>query len=142
MLLASMILKAKGNEVLKIDQESTVVEALQIMAEKNIGALLVTENKRPVGIFSERDFVREVARDQCLMLSQPVKTYMTRELYCVSPSSSIDECMAIMTNKHVRHLPVWDGKTLVGILSIGDVVKNLIEDKNLLIDNLERFIFG
>lgn len=142
MILVSVLLKAKGNEVVSVTPDAMVSEALQLMAEKNIGAIMVLDKGKPVGIFSERDFVREVSRDQCITLKMPVETYMTKELYCVSPSSTIDECMAVMTNKHIRHLPVMQGDNLVGIISIGDVVKNMIEDKNLLIDNLEGYIFG
>lgn len=142
MILVSMILKAKGSEVVTVTPDALVAEALQLMAEKNIGAIMVLDKGKPVGIFSERDFVREVARDQCITLKLPVETYMTRELYCVTPSSSMDECMAIMTNKHIRHLPVMEGDELVGIISIGDIVKNMIEDKDLLIDNLQSYIFG
>jgi len=137
-----MILKAKGYDVITINPGASVIEALEIMAEKNIGAILVVENGKSVGIFSERDFVREIAKDQCFMLKMPVESCMTSALYCVTPSSTIDECMAVMTQKHIRHLPVMEGEKLVGIISIGDVVKNMIEDKNLLIDNLENYIFG
>ena len=142
MILVSMLLKAKGNDVVTVNKGTTIIETLGIMAEKNIGAVLVMEKGKPVGVFSERDFVREVARDQCFMLKMPVETYMTKEVFCVSPSSTIDECMALMTNKHIRHLPVMEGSQLTGIISIGDVVKDLIDDKNLLIDNLEKYIFG
>ncbi|MBA3075859.1 MAG: CBS domain-containing protein [Anaerolineae bacterium] len=142
MILVSMILKAKGSEVVTVNPGTTMIDALQIMAEKNIGAMIVLDHSKPVGIFSERDFVREIAREQCLMLKLPVESCMTKELYCVTPSSTSDECMAIMTNKHIRHLPVMQGDELVGIISIGDIVKNMIEDKDLLIDNLQNYIFG
>lgn len=142
MNLVSMILKAKGSEVVTVPVGTTMIEALEIMAQKNIGAIVVTDKGQPVGIFSERDFVREVAKDQCLMLKMPVESYMTKELLCINPSTSIDECMALMTAKRFRHLPVHDGKEMVGIISIGDVVKYLMEDKELLIDNLEKYIFG
>lgn len=142
MILVSMILKAKGNEVVTVNPGATMIEALEIMAEKNIGAIVVMDKGKLVGIFSERDFVREIAREQCLMLKLPVESCMTKELYCVTPSSTMDECMAVMTNKHFRHLPVMQGEELVGIISIGDIVKNMIEDKDLLIDNLQNYIFG
>jgi len=142
MILVSMILRAKGNEVITVTPGTTMIDALQIMAEKNIGAMIVLDQGKPVGIFSERDFVREIAREQCLMLKLPVESCMTKELYCVTPSSTIDECMAVMTNKHIRHLPVMEANELVGIISIGDIVKNMIEDKDLLIDNLQNYIFG
>jgi CBS domain-containing protein len=142
MILVSMILKAKGNEVVTVNPGTTMIEALQIMAEKNIGAMIVLDQGKPVGIFSERDFVREIARENCVMLKLPVESCMTKELYCVNPTSTIDECMALMTNKHIRHLPVMEANELVGIISIGDIVKNMIEDKDLLIDNLQNYIFG
>jgi CBS domain-containing protein len=142
MILVSMILKTKGNQVITVDPNTTMIDALQIMAEKNIGAIMVLDHGKPVGIFSERDFVREIAREQCLMLKLPVESCMTKELYCVNPTSTIDECMALMTNKHIRHLPVMESNELVGIISIGDIVKNMIEDKDLLIDNLQNYIFG
>lgn len=142
MNLVSMILKAKGSDVVTIPLGTTMIEALEVMAQKNIGAIVVTEKGQPVGIFSERDFVREVAKDQCLMLKMPVESYMTKELLCITPSTSIDECMALMTAKRFRHLPVYENNELKGIISIGDVVKYMIEDKELLIDNLEKYIFG
>jgi len=142
MILVSMILKTKGNEVITVTPGTTMIEALEIMAEKNIGAMVVLDQGKPVGIFSERDFVREIARENCVLLKLPVESCMTKELYCVTPSSTMDECMAIMTNKHIRHLPVMQGDDLVGIISIGDIVKNMIEDKDLLIDNLQNYIFG
>jgi CBS domain-containing protein len=142
MILVSMILRAKGDEVVTVTPGTTMIDALQIMAKKNIGAMIVLDMGKPVGIFSERDFVREIAREQCLMLKLPVESCMTKELYCVTPSSTIDECMALMTNKHIRHLPVMEADELVGIISIGDIVKNMIEDKDLLIDNLQNYIFG
>ncbi len=142
MILVNMILKAKGNDVVSINKGTTIIETLQLMSERNIGAVIVMEKGVPVGIFSERDFVREVAKDQCFMLKMPVETYMTKDLFFVAPSSTIDECMALMTHQHIRHLPVLEGNKLVGIISIGDVVKNMIEDKDLLIDNLEKYIFG
>jgi len=100
------------------------------------------DNKEVVGIFSERDFVREVAKDKALLLKMPVESFMTKEVYSVTSSDTIDECMALMTNKHFRHLPVCDDGQLVGLISIGDVVKTSIEDKNLLISNMEDYILG
>lgn len=142
MILVSMILKAKGADVVSVAPDTLLINVLEIMSEKAIGSVLVIDNDRPVGIFSERDFIREAVRNRNLALDQPVNTCMNGQIYCVSPSSTIDECMAIMTNKHIRHLPVMEGGRLAGIISIGDVVKYLIEDKNLLITNLEKYIFG
>jgi CBS domain-containing protein len=125
-----------------VEKDTTTIEALELMAEKNVGALLVMDNKEVVGIFSERDFVREVAKDKGLLLKMPVGSFMTQEVYSVTSSDTIDECMALMTNKHFRHLPVCDDGQLVGLISIGDVVKQSIEDKNLLISNMEDYILG
>lgn len=142
MLLVSNVLKVKGSDIFTIEKDTTTIEALELMAEKNVGALLVMDNKEVVGIFSERDFVREVAKDKTLLLKMPVETFMTKEVYSVTSSDTIDECMALMTNKHFRHLPVCDDGQLVGLISIGDVVKQSIEDKNLLISNMEDYILG
>ena len=142
MILVSMVLKAKGYEVYTVEKGTASIEALELMAEKNIGALLVMDHEKPVGIFSERDFVREVAKNITLLLKMPVDSFMTKEIFCVTPSETIEKCMALMTNKHIRHLPVCDDGQLVGIISIGDVVKQVIEDKDLLIDNMEKYILG
>jgi CBS domain-containing protein len=142
MLLVSNILRAKGSDIFTVEKDTTTIEALELMAEKNVGALLVMDNKEVVGIFSERDFVREVAKDKGLLLKMPVGSFMTQEVYSVTSSDTIDECMALMTNKHFRHLPVCDDGQLVGLISIGDVVKQSIEDKNLLISNMEDYILG
>jgi CBS domain-containing protein len=142
MLLVSNVLRAKGSTIYTVEKDTTTIEALELMAEKNVGALLVMDNKEVVGIFSERDFVREVAKDKALLLKMPVGSFMTKEVYSVTSSDTIDECMALMTNKHFRHLPVCDDGQLVGLISIGDVVKQSIEDKNLLISNMEDYILG
>ncbi len=142
MLLVSNILKVKGSDIFTIEKDTTTIEALELMAEKNVGALLVMDNKEVVGIFSERDFVREVAKDKTLLLKMPVESFMTKEVYSVTSSDTIDECMALMTNKHFRHLPVCDEGQLVGLISIGDVVKQAIDDKDLLITNMEDYILG
>ncbi|MCX6055724.1 MAG: CBS domain-containing protein [Chloroflexi bacterium] len=142
MILVNMVLKTKGREIFTVEQGTPAIEALEIMAEKNIGALLVVDQKKPVGIFSERDFVRAVAKNKTTMLNMPVDSFMTKEIVSVTPSETIDECMAVMTKKHIRHLPVCESGQLVGLISIGDVVKQLIEDKDLLIDNMEKYILG
>lgn len=142
MLLVSNVLRVKGSELYTVEKDTTTIEALELMAEKNVGALLVMDNKEVVGIFSERDFVREVAKDKTLLLKMPVESFMTKEVYSVTSSDTIDECMALMTNKHIRHLPVCDEGQLVGLISIGDVVKQAIDDKDLLITNMEDYILG
>ncbi len=142
MVLVRDILKAKGNAVYTIPPTATVLEALEFMAEKNVGALVVTVKDDLVGIFSERDFVREVAKDKTIQLKLPVETFMTREVVCVAPDETHEECMALMTQRHIRHLPVCDRGKLAGLISIGDVVKQTISDKDLLITNMEDYILG
>jgi CBS domain-containing protein len=128
--------------VYSVEKNTSLLDALQMMSSKGIGALLITENGEPVGIFSERDFARMVAREESLELSIPVSDVMTKHIYCVTREDSIDEAMAVMTRQRFRHMPVREGNKIVGIISIGDVVKNLIEDKDLLIQNMEDYILG
>jgi len=131
MLIVSEILRAKGHEVYWVDPDASLLSALELMAEKGIGALLVKKDGKAVGIFSERDFARLAAREQKIDLRLPVDTVMTKDVFCVSLDETVDECMALMTTQRFRHLPVWDQNSIVGIISIGDVVKSLVEDKDL-----------
>lgn len=142
MNLVSTILRVKGDAVYTVTPETPIIDVLELLAEKKIGAVLVVEGNNIVGIFSERDFVRKVASHENVNLNVQVRELMTTEVFCVSPELSIDECMALMTNQRVRHLPVLKDGKLVGLISIGDVVKLLIEDKNLLITNMEKYILG
>jgi len=140
--LVSTLLRVKGNVVYTVGPETPIIDALELMAEKKIGAVLVLEEKAIVGVFSERDFVRNVAQNKNLALNTPVRELMTAEVFFIPPEQSIDECMALMTNQRVRHLPVLKDGQLMGLISIGDVVKLLIEDKDLLITNMEKYILG
>jgi len=142
MLTIADILRTKGSTVYSVEKSTSLLDALQVMSSKGIGALLITENGEPAGIFSERDFARIVAREKSLELSIPVSDVMTEHIYCVTREDSIDEAMAVMTRQRFRHMPVREGNKIVGIISIGDVVKNLIEDKDLLIQNMEDYILG
>ena len=142
MNLVSTLLRIKGTDVYTVDLGTPVINALELMAEKKVGAVLVTENEKIAGIFSERDFAQKVARNNKLDLNIPVKDLMTTSVVCIHPEESVDECMALMTNKRIRHLPVMSDGKLVGLISIGDVVKILIEDKDLLITNMEKYILG
>jgi CBS domain-containing protein len=142
MNLVSTLLRVKGNVVYTVTPETPIIEALELMGEKKIGAVLVLEDKLIVGVFSERDFVRNVAQNKHLGLNTPVRELMTKEVFFISPEVTIDECMALMTNQRVRHLPVMKDGQLMGLISIGDVVKLLIDDKNLLITNMEKYILG
>jgi len=142
MLTIANILRTKGNVVYSVEKGATLLDALEMMAAKGIGALLVMDAGEPVGIFSERDFARLVAREKKADLSKPVDDVMTKNIYCLKKEDTIDECMAVMTRQRFRHMPVCEDNKIIGIISIGDVVKNLIEDKDLLIQNMEDYILG
>jgi CBS domain-containing protein len=142
MFVVKDLLFEKGNEVWTITPEATVRDALEIMAEKQIGALLVMEGARPVGVFSERDLARRIIRVKESPLDQPVKRYMTSPVITVEPLQSVEDCMGLMTDKHVRHLPVMENERLVGIISIGDVVKGIITSREKTIRKLENYIAG
>lgn len=118
------------------------IDAIRLMDEKNVGALPVVENGRLLGIVSERDYTRKVILKERSSKETPVSNIMTKQLLTVNPSDSVTECMRIMTEKRVRHLPVLEGKHLVGILSIGDVVNWSISAQTATINNLERYITG
>ena len=142
MTTVNIILANKGNQVWSIESSSQVFEALKMMAEKNVGALLVMEDQKIVGIMSERDYARKVILKGKSSKSTPVSEIMTAEVLYVTPSQTVEECLALMTNKKIRHLPVLDNDDLVGIVSIGDVVNEIISEDKLLIDQLENYIKG
>jgi CBS domain-containing protein len=119
-----------------------VVEALKLMAEKKVGALLVLENGKPVGIFSERDYARKIALLDRSSRTTEVRQVMTSDLICVGPLDTMESCMELMTEKHIRHLPVMEDNKLIGMISIGDLVKNIIEDQKAMILQLEQYIRG
>ncbi|MFH1278925.1 MAG: CBS domain-containing protein [Candidatus Eisenbacteria bacterium] len=137
-----LLLNAKGKDIWFIAPDVLVYDALQMMAEKNVGALPVVEGDKVVGIFSERDYARKVVLHGKSSKSSPVREMMTSRIYCISPDDSIDTCMQIMTNSKIRHLPVVEGKKLVGIVSIGDVVKKVISDHEFTIQELEKYIMS
>ena len=134
------LLKQKGREVWSVAPDSTVYDALQLMADKNIGALLVIDAGRPVGIFSERDYARQVILKGKASKDTLVRDIMTSRVVFVRPDQNIEECMALMTDRRFRHLPVLDEGRLAGLLSIGDVVKAVISEKDFLIEQLANYI--
>ncbi len=136
------ILEKKGQKIYSISPDNTVFSALEIMAEKDIGALLVLDNNQLVGILSERDYARKCALVGRSSKEELVKEIMTTEVVYVNLDQTIKECMALMSDKHIRHLPVFDGDSLMGIISIGDVVKAIIEEKQFMIEQLEHYIHG
>lgn len=136
------LLEGKGYDVFTISRDTTLRSALQIMADKHIGALPVMEEGQIAGIFSERDFARHaVEYSDCLNLEIPVGDLMSHPVYFVSLEQTVDECMAVMTAKKLRHLPVLRDGQLIGLVSIGDVVKSQLADKQSTIELLEHFLW-
>lgn len=136
------LLRTKGSDVWTIGPHRTVYEALQLMAEKDVGALPVVEEGRLTGIFSERDYARKVVLHGKTSRETAVGELMTRTVYYVSPNETIEQCLAIMTKRHIRHLPVLDDGRLVGIVTIGDVGKAIISEQAFTIRHLENYITG
>jgi CBS domain-containing protein len=136
------MLSAKGGTVWSVTPETPVIEALRMMAEKNVGAVVVRRGDTLAGILSERDYARKVVLKGKSSKDTPVGDIMTSRVAFVRPDQTTDDCMALMTAKHVRHLPVLESGDLVGIISIGDVVKAVIADLRLSIEQLESYING
>jgi len=136
------LLESKGRGIWSIAPDASVYAALQLMADKEVGALLVLEEGRLVGIISERDYARKVILRGKSSLDTPVREIMTSKIFSVRPEQTIEECMAVVTDKRIRHLPVLEGDTVIGVISIGDLVKAEIEDKNFLIQQLKGYITG
>ena len=136
------LLEGKGHDVVSATPNTSVYEALELMAENNIGALLVLEADNLVGIFSERDYARKVVLRGKSSRGTVLGEIMSQEVACVRPAQTIQECMALMTDKHIRHLPVLEDEKLVGVISIGDVVKAVISEQEFLIGQLENYITG
>ena len=135
----SIILARKGSAVWSISPDATVFEAIQLMADKNVGALPVVDNSRLIGIISERDYTRKVILKGLSSKDTAVRDIMTREMLTASPSDSIQDCMRVMTEKRVRHLPVLEGTRMIGIVSIGDVMKWIISAQA---EEIERYATG
>jgi CBS domain-containing protein len=136
------ILAHKGSAVWSIAPNAIVFDAIQLMAEKNVGALPVVEDGKLVGIISERDYTRKVILKGKSSKETPIKDIMTQELLTVHPGDSINECMRLMTDNRVRHLPVMEEDKIVGLVSIGDLVRRIISAQTATIDNLEKYITG
>src|SRR6202045_1694957 len=134
----SAILAHKGSAVWSIAPNATVFDAIQLMADKNVGALPVVEDGRLAGIISERDYTRKVILKGKSSKETPVRDIMTQELITAEPNDNIGACMRLMTERRVRHLPVLEGSKLTGVVSIGDLLKWLISEQDAAIDNLER----
>jgi CBS domain-containing protein len=134
------ILREKGTKVRSIDPATTVYDALSLMAEHGIGALLVMESGKPVGLFSERDYARKLALQGLRSRDTAVRAIMSSPVLTISPDASVQQGLEKMTEKFVRHLPVVDGSGVVGMVSIGDLVKAVIQDQQALIEQLESYL--
>ena len=143
MTTAADILKVKSDSIVHtIAPTASVFDAIALMAEKNIGALLVSEGDQIVGIITERDYARKVVLLSRSSRETPVRDVMTRRVRFVSPDQTSEECMVLMTENRLRHLPVMDGGKLLGLISIGDLVKDIISEQRFIIQQLEHYITG
>lgn len=142
MITVRMLLESKGYDVWSIPPDAPVYEALKLLAEKDIGALLVTEGGDLRGVVSERDYARKVILKGKASMTTPVKDIMTEHVIVISPEEDIRRAMALMTEKRIRHLPVTEDSKVIGVISIGDVVKGVIEHQEFMIDQLENYITG
>jgi CBS domain-containing protein len=142
MYIVTDLLKIKGRVVWTCSPNATLMDALKLMAEKNIGALLVMEGDRIAGIISERDIARRIVEKEKCLLDEPVSGFMTEDVVVVRPDQSTQDCMQLMTREHFRHLPVVEDGKLVGMISIGDVVRALLGEQESTISGLENYILG
>lgn len=136
------ILEAKGSAVWSVRPDHTVFDALESMAEKDVGGLVVMEGDRLVGIITERDYARKVIIAGKSSKETSVSEVMTSKVLCAAPERTVDECLALMTEKRLRHLPVLENKKVVGVISIGDLVKTIMDEQQVLIDQLQHYITG
>lgn len=140
MKLIKHILEAKGKDTWTITPDEPVYDALELMADKNIGALVVAKDGQVIGVISERDYARKVILKGKSSRETLVSEIMTSPAICVTPDKTVEQCLALMTDKHIRHLPVVDDGKLVGVVSVGDLVKSIIDSQKELIRQLENFI--
>lgn len=136
------LLQIKGDRVWHVSPDDTILDALDLMAEKQIGALLVLKDEKIAGIVSERDFVRKIAKNHVCDVASPVSDVMTHDVITIHPTQNIEDCMQIMTEKRLRHLPVVENDKLLGLISIGDVVKAIITSHEFTIEQLSKYIEG
>jgi CBS domain-containing protein len=134
------ILQSKGSAVFSVEPTIMVYRAIEQMCERNIGGLLITEGGKLAGIFTERDYARKLILKGKSSKDTPISELMTKNPFTVTPENTIEDCMTLMTEKHIRHLPVVSGDGIVGVISIGDVVKQIIQDQKAIIEHLEHYI--
>jgi CBS domain-containing protein len=142
MIFVVDILKEKGYNFFKVSPETITIDALRVMDEKNIGAILVVENGKLLGIFSERDYARKIILQGKSSTNTAVSEFMTANVITVHANTSITDCMQLMTDKHIRHLPVIDNDEIKGMVSIGDIVSRIIREQKNTIQQLENYITG
>jgi CBS domain-containing protein len=142
MKTVEQLLESKPGGIIAIAPGASVLDALKLLADKNVGAILVMDGQRLAGIISERDYARKVALKGKSSSDTPVSEVMTRSVVCVGLKHTNEDCMSLMTQKHIRHLPVVEGERVLGILSIGDLVKDLISEQQFIISQLESYIHG
>ena len=140
MKTVQQLLESKRYSVVSVAPSSTVLDALKVMADKEIGAVMVIDDGHLVGIFSERDYARKVVLQGKASKDTPVREIMTEKVVCVRAEQTIEDCMGLMTDKRIRHLPVLDHKKVIGVISIGDVVKEMLSEKEFVIKQLESYI--
>jgi CBS domain-containing protein len=136
----AQLLREKGSKVFFISPNQTVFQALEVMAAKDVGALIVLANAKLVGIFSERDYARKIILKGKSSKDSTVGELMTEKVYFAKPDQTIEEAMALMTNKRIRHLPVMEGEAVIGMITIGDLVKKIIDHQGFIIEQLENYI--
>ncbi len=134
------ILRSKGGDVFSVEPGITVYKAIEQMCERNIGGLLIVEQEKLVGIFTERDYARKLILKGKSSKDTAISELMTKNPFTVTADNTIEDCMNIMTEKRIRHLPVVEGERLVGVISIGDVVRQIIQDQKSIIEHLEHYI--
>ncbi len=142
MRTVQQLLDEKGHDIQSIHPDDSVFDAIQKWASANIGSLIVVEDDRPVGIFTERDYARNVILKGKSSPTTQVREIMTTRVVYARPEQTVEQCMAVMTDKHIRHLPVLSDEKLIGMISIGDLVKSIIADQKYTIEQLEQFIHG
>ncbi len=143
MTIVAQVIKNKAvQSIFTISPNATVLEAIKIMTEKGVGALVVAEDEKVIGIFSERDYTRKIALMERSSNNTPVSDIMTSKVISVGLNHTVEECLQLMTDRHLRHLPVLEQEKLVGFISIGDLVKAAMDDQRILIEQLQQYISG
>ena len=142
MKTVEQVLRGKSGDLVAVGPDESVFDALALMARREVGAVVVLEVGRLVGILSERDYARKIILLGKASKDTPVRDIMTQRVVCVTPATTIDECMALMTDKRCRHLPVLEDDRVTGVVSIGDVVKHTIAEQQFIIEQLEHYLRG